>query len=280
MRKTCSAILIGFLLSSSAYAETIVLKSGTTVNGKILERTDKYVKIDFHGVPVKYNFEDVDTIDGITIIQKTQQGAQPEQYVRSLTTENYPLAEGNYWAYNEHVKIQDKNKQIKNIDFVATIKVVSCFTKGDFKVAKIEQNTFRGDVINFYYIMVDNKIYSVNDADLKIMAEKAIEEILNKKDVAKYCLLKYVFPMKKGLDWSESGAIPFNIGVKPDYIEGIEEVAVPAGKFTDTFKIKNQMAKVTEWFYPHVGVIKYEHHFNYDGSDFDRTAELKEYKIQ
>jgi len=51
-------------LSTSAFAETITLKSGTKVEGKILERTDKYVKLDFHGVPIKYNIQDIENIDG------------------------------------------------------------------------------------------------------------------------------------------------------------------------------------------------------------------------
>lgn len=46
------------------FAETIILKSGETVEGKLLEKTDEYIKIDFQGVPLTYFIDEVNTIDG------------------------------------------------------------------------------------------------------------------------------------------------------------------------------------------------------------------------
>lgn len=40
-----------FLSISSVYAETVLLKSGKSIEGKLLEKTDKYIKIDFQDVP-------------------------------------------------------------------------------------------------------------------------------------------------------------------------------------------------------------------------------------
>jgi tetratricopeptide (TPR) repeat protein len=42
------------------FAETIVLKSGKSVEGKLLEKTDKYIKIDFYGVPLTFFNEEVE----------------------------------------------------------------------------------------------------------------------------------------------------------------------------------------------------------------------------
>ncbi len=52
MDKKISVILsLMFLfISSSIFAETIVLKSGKTVEGKILEKTDKYIRVDTEGM--------------------------------------------------------------------------------------------------------------------------------------------------------------------------------------------------------------------------------------
>lgn len=50
--------------SVSASAETIVLKSGQTVEGKILEKTDKYIKMDCKGETLYYFFSEVKSIDG------------------------------------------------------------------------------------------------------------------------------------------------------------------------------------------------------------------------
>lgn len=47
---------------SSMKADTIVLKSGKTVEGKIIERTDKYIKIDFQGVLLTYFNDDIRSI--------------------------------------------------------------------------------------------------------------------------------------------------------------------------------------------------------------------------
>jgi hypothetical protein len=67
-----SNILFGFLLSVAilffgnyGFAEIIVLKSGETVEGKITEKTDKYVKVDFFGTALTYFLDDIETIDGL-----------------------------------------------------------------------------------------------------------------------------------------------------------------------------------------------------------------------
>lgn len=49
-----------------AFAETIYLKSGKTVEGEILEKTDKYIEIDFQGVPLTYYFDEIESIDDET----------------------------------------------------------------------------------------------------------------------------------------------------------------------------------------------------------------------
>jgi len=49
----------------SVFAETIVLKSGKTVEGKLIEKTDKYIKIDFQGVPLTYYLDEVESVDEV-----------------------------------------------------------------------------------------------------------------------------------------------------------------------------------------------------------------------
>lgn len=65
MRKLiCLLVLQVVMIGHFAFAETICLKSGKTVEGKIIERTDKYIKIDFYGVPLIYWLDDIDHIEG------------------------------------------------------------------------------------------------------------------------------------------------------------------------------------------------------------------------
>ncbi|MEW5897360.1 MAG: tetratricopeptide repeat protein [Nanoarchaeota archaeon] len=51
-------------ITSFAWAETIKLKSGKTVEGKITERTDEYIKVDIVGVPISIFTEEIEGIDG------------------------------------------------------------------------------------------------------------------------------------------------------------------------------------------------------------------------
>ncbi|MBU2102291.1 MAG: tetratricopeptide repeat protein [Candidatus Omnitrophota bacterium] len=61
--KTKILILLSFMLSFfSAFAETIVLKSGKTIEATILERTNESIKIDVAGIPVTYYLEDIQSI--------------------------------------------------------------------------------------------------------------------------------------------------------------------------------------------------------------------------
>jgi len=45
-------------------AETIVLKSGKSVEGKIIERAGNYVKVDIEGVPITYYLDEIKSVNG------------------------------------------------------------------------------------------------------------------------------------------------------------------------------------------------------------------------
>ncbi|MCK5393552.1 MAG: ankyrin repeat domain-containing protein, partial [Candidatus Omnitrophica bacterium] len=46
------------------FAETIVLKSGKKIEGKIIEKTEEYIKTNLYGVDLTYYLDDIATIDG------------------------------------------------------------------------------------------------------------------------------------------------------------------------------------------------------------------------
>lgn len=52
------------LIVSVSYADTLVLKSGQQIEGKILERTNSSIKIEFFGTAITYYEEDIDTVNG------------------------------------------------------------------------------------------------------------------------------------------------------------------------------------------------------------------------
>ena len=45
------------------FADTIILKSGQQVSGKIIEKTDKYIRIDFQGSPITYYLDEITSIN-------------------------------------------------------------------------------------------------------------------------------------------------------------------------------------------------------------------------
>ena len=54
----------GLFLAIPAFAESIILKSGKTVDGNILHRTDQYIKVDVYGVSLTYYLDEIESITG------------------------------------------------------------------------------------------------------------------------------------------------------------------------------------------------------------------------
>ena len=62
-------LVISFcLIGSFVCAETIILKSGKKIEGKIIERTEEYLKVDFQGVPLTYYLGEIENVDGEKVV--------------------------------------------------------------------------------------------------------------------------------------------------------------------------------------------------------------------
>ncbi|MDP2922203.1 MAG: tetratricopeptide repeat protein [Candidatus Omnitrophota bacterium] len=76
---------------SSLFAAIITLKSGKKVEGKIIEKTDKYIKIDFEGVPLTYFLEDIESVDGVKQIPSISEAKvkmSSQKTINTLASEN------------------------------------------------------------------------------------------------------------------------------------------------------------------------------------------------
>lgn len=60
-------LVVVVLLSSAALAETVNLKNGQTITGKILEKDAQSIKLESNGVATTYYMDEIKDIDGKTI---------------------------------------------------------------------------------------------------------------------------------------------------------------------------------------------------------------------
>lgn len=109
--KSIILTIVLLAIPSVCFPETIILKSGNKIEGKIIERTDKYIKIDFEGVPLTYFPEDIESIvetskTEISTISKTESVGTGcyvnEKYGFSI---NEPLG----WQKQENVRLHTGN---------------------------------------------------------------------------------------------------------------------------------------------------------------------------
>jgi len=63
LRKTIFLCICILLLAANLFADTVTLKSGKQIEGKILEKNNELVRIDIEGVVVTYFLSDIDAIN-------------------------------------------------------------------------------------------------------------------------------------------------------------------------------------------------------------------------
>lgn len=78
-------IFILLFISSLTFAETITLKSGKTIEGKIVEKTDKYIKVDIGvGMPITYFLDEIENIGGANSILSSAETMLEQNNQRQL----------------------------------------------------------------------------------------------------------------------------------------------------------------------------------------------------
>ena len=96
----CCAVFLLFFISLS-FSETILLKSGQKIEGRVAEKTDQYVKVDFMGVDIVYYNDEVASItQGVSNSGKTAS----------------PQLESLYQAYTSSLNVPQKQKEEKIVE--------------------------------------------------------------------------------------------------------------------------------------------------------------------
>jgi hypothetical protein len=78
--------LVSLMIIFSSFADTIVLKSGKTIDAKIIERTDEKIKIDVEGIGITYFLSDIVSINGQNLGQGTPTGNSLQSLATPETT--------------------------------------------------------------------------------------------------------------------------------------------------------------------------------------------------
>ena len=199
----------------------------------------------------------------------------------------FPLEEGNYWVYQDQIEIQDpqgdfeiyskshgENVKVKRINQLRTLKVLSTEIRGDFKIAKMQEETLNGARIFFYVVNnEDGKVYSCEEEQIEIF-------LPNEKDVSIEKCPEYIFPLQAGLKWGDSDDLKRKDNMYIYYVERMEDITVPAGTFKNCFKIVYSTLpdKTIEWFCPNIGVVRLEYHHH--GTINNLVSELKEVNLK
>jgi hypothetical protein len=125
------------LLPMSRQINTVVLKSGQTLEGKIAERNQRYITMNFEGVPLTYFLEDIESIDGEKIrvprrerIQKAEppispctEGSNAEACFREISSN---LQQGEKF-FNEADNARRDQDMVKRL--VSLIEAKKCTTQ-------------------------------------------------------------------------------------------------------------------------------------------------------
>ncbi|MFA6282473.1 MAG: hypothetical protein WCY05_08260, partial [Candidatus Omnitrophota bacterium] len=75
----------------NVFSESITLKSGKVIEGKIIEDTEKYIKLDYMGVALTYWKDDIERIEKpseTAPIGETSAQKQPEEEVVKIKIKN------------------------------------------------------------------------------------------------------------------------------------------------------------------------------------------------
>lgn len=101
----CSVILT--FISTYAFSAVIYFKSGEKIEGKIIEKTDKYIKVDMGGgVPLTCLLDTIERIDGETVVQKVDDTQAPSAPKMPVTLPQQEVVKPQDYRYFNIFKIR------------------------------------------------------------------------------------------------------------------------------------------------------------------------------
>jgi len=188
MKKIAFMILLA-TIHLPCFSATIQLKSGKTVEGKTIEKTDEYIKIEYYGIPLTYYFDEIESIDGeIVSITKNEtrsltlpetpkdifQSVSPAAVFISKETaigadalgSGFIISSDGVIVTNYHVIsfAKDINVKLKNGDTYPVIGVINYDPLNDFAILKIDARNLPSVILgDSSQIGIGEKIYCIGN---------------------------------------------------------------------------------------------------------------------
>lgn len=102
MRKILFFIFLTVIFSSFCFAETLKLKNGRTVEGKIIEKTDEYVLFEVSGVAIKYYADEIENTAeiGLTMPQDDSAGKTGREIYTITKIAGKQIFKDEIWRYS------------------------------------------------------------------------------------------------------------------------------------------------------------------------------------
>lgn len=261
MSKKLSGILVIMLFSiyPSVFAETVSLKSGKTIEGKILEKTDKAIKIDISGIPITYYFEEIESIDGekLALPTKETKVSSPDSLgMQSLETKKADK------EVNVNLKSAEEAKAVRGLPFSTAI--ITYIDSGD---------VYSGEEI-VYIDATNNKVS--HDTMVTAKLGSAIKKI-NQRDICDGKTLYHIdLDEKTAPSFTiENGDAISNIFMESMYLKYYKEQKSFLGK-----ECKVYSSMPGEEFYFWNGILLKQQTTNHPmGDQFNVTKEAVDIKL-
>lgn len=137
-------ITVVILLNIYAYAETIVLKTGKVIKGKVIERAGRYIKVDAYGVVFKFYYDEVKSIipDFFTFTSPQADEQEPAAGEKKQSAKEASSGMTSVTGWKKfRLKLDDYLGKVSRLLDVYTeeerMKQIEAFRKGDIEGAKV-----------------------------------------------------------------------------------------------------------------------------------------------
>ncbi len=136
--------------SNNVLAETIVLTSGETVEAKIINQSEKYIEVEYEGVPITYYLNEIVSVDGKGINSPKEKGLEPAADEKVKLVEELLEVTGTKRQFSDQSKqMEDESSQPDKKKQSEMTALVQRVFKDEFKFEKIYEELRKNILANF-----------------------------------------------------------------------------------------------------------------------------------